>query len=415
MDKSIIAPELDSPVSQLESELFIEQSSPSLEIGLFNCFILIARRKRRVGSVAGVSFIVGLSIALLLPTKYTATTKILTPQQTPSSAALMMNQMTAPGAASLAAAAGGLGFRNPNDIYIGMLTSRPVADSLIQKFGLIQVYKEANITESRRELASHTSVSSEKSGFIAISVTEPNKQLAADLANAYTEQLRAMNKSLALTEASQRRLFYEEQLKHAREDLVEAEVDFRKIQERNGVVHLDAQAKAMILNATTLRAEIAAKQVEVQTLRAYSTERNPGLQLAEGQLATMQAEATRLEQHGSASGASGLGLQDVAGAGVEFLRAEHNVQYRQTMLDLLLRQYDAARLDESKYPAVIQVVEPAVPPERKSSPHRVLIVFAFLASGMIGACVWVLAGSIIARIPDLRQPIAELKSALGSK
>jgi uncharacterized protein involved in exopolysaccharide biosynthesis len=285
--------------------------------------------------------------------------------------------------------------KDPNDIYIGLLSSRSVADAIIREFGLGNVYKAKNMTVARKELADNTKISSEKSGFIAISVTDTDKKRAADMANAYTEQLRVLTKGLRVTEASQRRLFYEDQLKQAQEDLIAAELSFQQFQQKEGLVQLDAQAKAMIESLAALHAQVAAKQVEVQALRLSSTESNPSVQLAENQLSTLQAETSGLERRNHSPGPGELGLEDVAGAGLDYLRAEHELQYQQMVFDILLKQYDAARLDEAKEAAVIQAVESAIPPDEKSSPHRTLIVLAFAMLGFLGACSYLVVVDLI--------------------
>jgi capsule polysaccharide export protein KpsE/RkpR len=243
------------------------------------------------------------------------------------------------------------------------------------------------MTAARKKLATRTAITSEKAGFISVSVTDKDTQRAAQMANAYTDELRTLTKTLAVTEASQRRLFYEEQLKQAKEALVSAELSFQQVQQTKGLVQLDAQAKAMIEGAAALRAQVAAKQVEVQALRSYSTENNPDVQLAEGQLSTLQAEAAHLGQSNHGVGFSDMGLADVPGAGLEYVRADHELRYRQALMDMLMKQYDAARLDEAKDAAIIQVVEPAIEPDRRSSPKRAPLLVIFTMLGLLGGCL----------------------------
>jgi uncharacterized protein involved in exopolysaccharide biosynthesis len=150
---------------------------------------------------------------------------------------------------------------------------------------------------------------------------------------------------------------------------------------------LDAQAKAMIEGIAALRAQVAAKQVEVQALRSYSTEQNPDVQLAEKELTSLQVEESRLEQANHSPGIAGLGLGNVPAAGLEYLRAAHELAYRQALFDMLMKQYDAARLDEAKDAAIIQVVEPAIEPDRKSSPKRVLILALSAFVGLFAGCL----------------------------
>jgi tyrosine-protein kinase Etk/Wzc len=358
------------------------------EVVLIDVLTQLAYRKWLIARVTGIAMLVGVTMCLVLPVRYTATTKIMPPQQTQSTASMMMNQLANIGAGSLAAVAGaGLGLKNPNDIYVGLLNSRPIADAIIRQFGLARVYRAKDMTAARKRLAHYTTVVSEKNGFIAVSVTDKDKQRVAEMANAYTGELRILTKTLAVTEASQRRLFYEDQLKQAKEALLVAEESFQQVQQVKGLVQLDAQAKAMIESLALLRAQVAAKEVEVQALRSYSTEHNPEVELAQGELASLRGEAARLEQRNHSSGFADLGLGDVPGAGMEYLRAEHELKYRQAMFDLLIKQYDAARLDEAKDAAIIQVVEPAIEPDRRSSPKRALIVIAFTTLGFLGGCM----------------------------
>jgi uncharacterized protein involved in exopolysaccharide biosynthesis len=271
------------------------------------------------------------------------------------------------------------------------------------------------MTGAREKLAQSTVVKSEKSGLITIAVSDRDRQRAAELANAYTGELRALTQRLAVTEASQRRLFYEDQLKQSKEALVGAELAFQQVQQQKGLVALDAQAKAMIESLAGLRAQAAAKQVEVQALRSFSTEQNPEVQLAEQELSTLQAEAARMEQRSHSHGLAGLDLGDVPSAGLDYLRAQHQLLYRQTLYDLLIKQYDAARLDEAKEAAIIQVLEPATEPDRKSAPRRVWIAFCAMLLGFFASAFYILAAMAFARArrsPEIDLQFSALKAAL---
>ncbi len=385
-------------------------------MSLIEVLTQLAYGKVLILKVTGAAVLLGLIVAFVLPVRYTATTRIMPPQQTQSTAAMLMNQLTGLGGSSLAAMAGsGLGLKNPNDIYIGLLTSRPIADVIIQKFGLQKEYRAKDMTAARKKLTGYTEVTSEKSGFIAISVTDKDKKRVAEMANTYTDELRTLTKTLALTEASQRRLFYEDQLKQSKEALLAAALAFQQVQQQKGLIQLDAQAKAMIEGLATIRAQVAAKRVEVQALRSYSTEQNPEVQLAEKELASLQSEETQLEQANHGSGIAGLGLGNVPSAGLEYLRAQHELVFQQALYDMLMKQYEAAKLDESKDAAVIQVVEPAIEPDRKSSPKRALIIVLFTFAGIFTGCLLVLLRGwkkIVQSDPDAAMQLERLKHAL---
>lgn len=382
--------------------------------GLWGALIQLAHGKRLVALSTGIAMLAGVIVSLLLPVSYTATTRIMTPQQSQPSAAFLMGQLALnPSTSSqLAAVTGGptLSLRNPNELYMGLLGSRPIADGLIQKFGLMGIYHARDMTAARKSLADNTVITSEKSTLIAISVTDTDKKRAADIANAYTEQLRDLTKNLAVTEASQRRIFYEQRLKEAKDDLVSAELAFQKIQKEKGVIQLDAQTKALITSLADLHAQVAAKEVQLQALRSYSTEQNPEVQLLESQLASLQDQTARMEERTGSPESSGLDFGALAGAGGDYLRAEHELEYRQALFDLLLKQYDAARWDEARNAAVIQVVEAAIPPDRKSAPHRTVIVLVFALLGLLGAWAYLMARNIAANNPHIAQLLAEFKS-----
>ena len=389
--------------------------SDGYKVSLIEVLTQLAYRKWLIAKVAGIAVLAGVVFSLVQPALFTATTKIMPPQQTQSAASMMIGQLTSAGGGSLAAlAGGGLGLKSPNDIYVALLTSRPIADAIIQKFNLAKVYHARDMTDARKLLAGYTEVTSEKYGFIAVSVTDKDKKRVAEMANAYTDQLRILTKTLAVTEASQRRLFYEEQLKQAKDALVAAELAFQQVQQQKGIVQLDAQARAMIESLTALRAQVAAKQVEVQALRSYSTEQNPNVQLAEKELTSLQAEEARLEQSNHSPGIAGLGLGNVPAAGLEYLRAAHELQYQQALFDMLMKQYDAAKLDESKDAAIIQVVEPAIEPDHRSSPRRTLIVLLFTIVGFFAGCLLAVLQwwkNIVQSDPDAAKQLYQLKQA----
>jgi tyrosine-protein kinase Etk/Wzc len=386
------------------------------DVTLIDVLTQLARHKWLLAQVTGVALLMGVVTSLVLPVRYKAVTKLMPPQQAPSSASLLMNQLTSNGASSLAAmAGGGLTLRNPNDIYVGLLDSRPIADAIIRTFGLQAIYHSKNMTDARKTLARNTQVDSEKGGFIVVSVTDQDRKRVALMANAYTDQLRILTQSLAVAEASQRRLFYEERLKQAKDALIAAELGLQQVEQNRGLVQPDAQAKALIEGLATLRAQVAAKQVALEALRSYSTDHNPEVELVERELASLEGEAARLEQRNHSTGFREMGLADVPGAGLDYLRAEHELKYRQAMFDLLIKQYDAARLDEVKDAAIIQAFEPAIEPDRNSSPHRFLIVMSFTMAGVLAGCLLLplLCWKEYAKSnPDFARGLEKLKDAL---
>jgi uncharacterized protein involved in exopolysaccharide biosynthesis len=380
--------------------------------------VMLALRKRLIAAATGIGILVAVLVSLLLPIRYTSTTTIMTPREAPSLTALFTSngQLANANLSSLASLAGpGMLMRNPNDLYIGFLQSRPVVDAIIDQFGLMKLYRSADRTAARATLAKRTEIVSQKSGLLAISVTDSDKKRATAMASAYIAQLRALTQSIALSEASQRRLFYEDQLKRAKDDVVQAEFALQQVEQKSGIVQVNAQTSAIIGGLAGLRAQITAKEVEVQSLRSYSTDRNPQVQLAESELGSLREQMAIMEQRNPSKKPFDIGLGDIPTAGLDYLTAEHELLYRQTLFDLLLKLYDSARLDEAKEAAVIQTVEPAAEPDRKSSPKRKLIALCGLFCGFLVGCAMALLEQLKAHFhsdPASAKQFQALKKAL---
>lgn len=385
------------------------------EVNLLDVLTQLARRKRLIGWTTVAGILVGGILCLIVPPEFTAITKIMPPQQAQSMTTLLMNQLAIGGASSLAAAAGsGLGLKNPNDIYIGILNSRLIEDAIIRKFDLEKVYRAKNMSDARKRLKQNTDITSGKDGLISISVEDTGKERVPQIANAYVDELRTITQSLAFTEASQRRLFYEEQLKQAKDALVDAVAALQQVQRAKGIINPDAQARSLITSLAGIEGKIAEKNVELQALRSYSTEQNPEVKIAESQLESLKEEAARLEQNSRSSGYSELGMKDIPGASLEYIRAEHELLYRQTLFDLLVKQYDSARLDEAKESLTIQVLEPAIEPDRKTSPKRLLLLIISTSVGLVVGCVLVLCASWFESIRSDPNSLERLNRLLGA-
>jgi len=245
------------------------------ETGQENSFTLLdiatglALRKRFIALFTLAATLLGGIVAVLLPTRYTAVTKIIPPQQAQSSAAALLSSLGTNPIGALVAGAGKDFTKNPGDLYVGILKTRPIADALIHRFDLQKVYRDRDMTSTRKDLAGYTDIVAGKDGMISVAVEDKDKKRATDMANAYIEEARGLTKGLALTEASQRRLYYEEQLKSAKDSLATAEAEFKQAQEKSGILQVDAQARVLIEGVGALRAHIVAKEVELEALRSF--------------------------------------------------------------------------------------------------------------------------------------------------
>jgi tyrosine-protein kinase Etk/Wzc len=357
----------------------IEPSTSRDEISFLDLLLLLMRHKLAIARFVIGGAVLGILASFCMPTVYTARTTLLPPQQQNSLMSNFLGQL-----GPMSALGGRDAMKSPTDLMITMLQSRTVSDAIIDRFDLGHVYKLKLRTEIRERLEERVVVSGGKDGVITLRVDDADPQRAANIANQYVAELYAMTQSLAVTEPSQRRRFFEAELVKAKEDLGVAEGDLRHTQEGTGVIKIDEQAKAAIEAAGRIQAEIAAREVELRTMRTFATDNNPDVLRTNQQLAGLRAQLYRLEN----SQVSGKGkvlvpTGKVPEVGMEYVRRLRELKYREAVYELLVKQYETARIDEAKSPAVIQVIDKAVVPEKKSSPKRTLMTLAAAISGLL--------------------------------
>jgi uncharacterized protein involved in exopolysaccharide biosynthesis len=338
------------------------------EISLLDLAIVLAKHKKLVLGLPAAAAVIAAVVSLLLPNYYTGTTKILPPQQTQSTSAVLAQL------GSLAGLAGGAvsaGLKNPNDLYVGMLKSRTVADNLIRRFDLNKYYGKKYESDTRKRLTKETTIVAGKDGIIGIEVDDHDPKRAADLANAYVDELFKLTTVLAVTEASQRRLFFERQLDLARVNLVKAETEARKALEQGGLAAVDAQGRTAVETAARLRAQITVKEVQIGAMRTFAAEANPELKRAQQEIEVMKRELAKSEGAGPSRTAR---TAAEGSSGIDNLGLLRDVKYYETMYGLLAQQYESAKIDEAKDSAIIQVMDKAIEPDRKAGPSYGLII-----------------------------------------
>lgn len=321
---------MENQASQAAAQL---QQPDDDEINLMDLLLVIAKHNRFIIKLTAGAAILAVIYALLQPNIYTGKTVIQPPQQGSSSASALLGQL-----GGLAGMAGGaMGIKNPSDLYIGMLKSRTVADTLVQRFKLKELYEAKTMTSARSALEGATVITAGKDGFITIEVSDKDPELAAVVANAYVEELDGLVRANAAKEALGRKVFYEKQLKEVREGLDRAELEMKGFQEQNRVFKLGG---------------------------------------------------------GGGLGAAGLGggggmvlgaTGEIPKAELAFVRLAREVKYYEMLLGAMAQQVSAAKIDAAKDSTTIQVLDKALSPEKKSKPKRALIVvLATLVAFFIG-------------------------------
>ncbi|WP_263358976.1 GumC family protein [Acidicapsa ligni] len=362
---------------------------PSEDIHLLSFVIILSRRRKFILWFTAGMAALAVGVVLLLPNKYTAITSLLPPSQSSSVSSALMGQLAGSGA--LASMAGSsLGLKSPGDLYVSLLRSRTVEDSMVKRFGLISKYHVKKMSQARDAFESHTKVVlGTKDGLINISVTDLDAEQASELANGYVDEYRKLSANLAITEASQRRVFFQQQLQDAKQNLVTAEDAMKSMEQTTGILQIDSQARALVESAANLRAQVVAKEVQIQAMRSYATENNASIVLYEQQLAALKSQLAKLAGGDQDSGADVMVPRGkMAGAGMEYVRKLRDVKYYETIFELISKQLEMAKLDEAREGSMVQVVDVAVPPDTKSSPKRAIIVIAVVFIAFVTACLW---------------------------
>ena len=368
-----------------------------IEFDLFDLLLALAKHKVSILLTTFLAALVAAITVMLVHSTFTAKALIMPPQQGASGTALV-SQLG--GLASIAGLGGIAAPRDPNDLYLGLMESVTLQDALIKRFNLQSVYRQPRLSATRAKLADNSKFVVEKGGLISIAVKDHDPHRAADIANAYVDELHSMNSRIAIGDASLRRLFFGEQLAEEKDRLADAEVALKKTEEETGAIAPVGQTSVVISQVAQLQSQIISREVQLQALRTSSTDENPEVVRATNEVEGLRAKLRELEssQSGHVPGDISLSPRGVPQAQLEYVRKQRDVTYHTLLFDLIARQYEGARLDEAKAAPIIQLVDPAMAPDRKSGPFRALWV---LLGGILGFLIGsgrVIAGYVSDRV-----------------
>ena len=405
---------MKSEVTSESAQKEMTRIAPDEDLHLLDLLTLLsARRKFIAWSTFGVAVLTAI-IVLVIPSKYTAATLILPPGQNSSMSSALLGQLGGSGA--LASLAGGsLGIKNPGDMYVSLFRSRSVEDALIQRFGLMSRYHKKTMEDARTAFEDRSAVVlGVKDGLIRITVTDRDPKLAADIANAYVDEFHKQSANLAISEASQRRAFFQQQLLEANQNLTVAEEALKRAEQSTGVLQIDSQAKSLIQSAATLNGQIAAKEVQLQGMRSFATEDNPQMVMAEQQLGALKAQLAKLTGTSENSNSDIIMPRgNIPQAGMEYLNKVRDVRYYETIAELIAKQFEMAKLDEAREGAIIQVADVAVAPDKRSSPKRTATVILATLLGFFAAILWCIFADRLKRLksdPEERKRLDALRA-----
>ncbi|HLZ12312.1 MAG TPA: Wzz/FepE/Etk N-terminal domain-containing protein [Candidatus Acidoferrum sp.] len=372
-------------------------------------------------------------LAFLIPKSYTSTTQLMPPDPQSASSTAIMAAMAAKAGGGFGAIAGDLlGLKSSGALFIGVLRSQTSQDRLIQQFDLKKVYGSKLVVDARIKLDENTSISEDKkSGIITISVTDRSPQRATALAGAYVDELNALVSELSTSSAHRERVFLEDRLKVAKQDLDDASSQLAQFSSKNNTLDMQTEGKAMLEAAGTLAGQLIAAQSELEGLRQIYTENNSRVRALNARVGELRKQLQKLSgtqesapagnapmtnsANGTAPAAAdplptqvaepspggkvgGLPFPTIRNLpllGAKYADFYRRAKIQETVFELLTEQYELAKVQEAKETPSVKVLDPPRIPEKKSFPPRLVImslgtflVFALSVVWVLGLARW---------------------------
>jgi tyrosine-protein kinase Etk/Wzc len=389
------------------------------EVNLLEYWLIIWKRRWIIGGLCVGAVIVTLLLSLRMPPVYESAATILPPAEGKDGGGL---------AAALAAtgAAGALGGFIPGipannaDLFVALLKSRIMADEILKRFDLLNRYHAKLMTDARKALEGRTKITVAKEKVIKVTVEDEDPKLAADIANFYVGNLDSLNHTLNISKASQNRAFIEKRLVETKVELAKAEDALKEFQTQKKAVSLEAQGKAAIEAAAMIQGQISATEVQLKVTESYLAYDNPELARLRSNLQELRNQLYLLE-----SGKGGRGqlpgdrmhpaFISVPTLALDYGRLLREVKVQETLYTLLTSHYEQAKIAEAKDTPTVQVLDPAIPAERRSKPS---IRLNMMIAGLVGVFVGIFLAFVfeyLARVksmvsrrvaPDLAGPPA---------
>jgi len=340
-----------------------------------------------------------LGLALLIPSRYEATAQLMPPDGQSSSG---MAMLSAPAGRSggLGDFAGDLlGLKNSGALFVGILESRTVQDRLVEQFDLRRLYHAAKMEDARGGLAAHTRIVEDRtSGIIAVTVTDHDPRLAAEMAQAYVNELDRLVEQVSTSSARRERIFLEERLRAVKQDLDSAAQKFSIFASKNTAIDIPAQSKAMVEAAATLEGQMIAAEAELHGLEAMYTEKNVRVRELRARVTELRAQLGKMGGESGTSAAPSSetdaslypAMRQLPLLGVTYADLYRQTKIEETVYELLTQQYEMAKVEEAKEVPSVKVLDAAVVPTKKSFPPRGLLTVAGTSFAFLGMCTWIL-------------------------
>lgn len=345
---------------------------------------LRVHRKTVLGT--GLAFLlIATVLAFFMRDRYTATATFIPPNSGIGSSSAMSGQL-----AQLSGLGGFLGSKTNGDLYAGLLRSRTILDKMITRFDFRKVYRKKTLVQTEMQLSGHTEVFiNPRDGIVSVTFTDHDPARARDVADAYLQELQQASATLALTESSGRRLFYEQRMRDEKNLLADAEVALKRSQEKTGLIAPAGQTASELEAISQLRAQIANRRVRLASLLHDETEQNPDVLRLRSEISNLEGQVAQRVNGRPDPAGGGISRAEVPGLALDYVRLAREVSYHQTLFDMIGRQYEAARLDEA-HDTPLQLLDRAATPELPSGPPRLQYIAGSTLFGLFVSSIYVL-------------------------
>ena len=361
---------------------------------------LIWEQRRFLARFTGAGLLLMIAVALLIPNRYESTARLMPPDTQGTSGLAMAAAALSSQAGGLAGMAGDLlGLKSTSDLFVGILGSRTVQDTLIKQFDLKKVYGDRKIEDARKDLEAHTNISADrKSQIITIVVTDKRPERAAAMAQAYVEELNRLVAELSTSSARRERIFLEGRLQAVSQDLEAAEKEFSQYASKNTAIDIKEQGKAMVDAAATLQGQLIAARSEFEGLKQIYTDNNVRVRAAQARIAELESQLAKIGGKGD-SGPTEKGggtdqlypsIRKLPLLGVTYADLYRQTKVQETVFETLTQMFEMAKVQEAKEIPTVKVLDPPNLPEKKSFPPRLLFMLLGAGLALSSGVTWVL-------------------------
>jgi tyrosine-protein kinase Etk/Wzc len=395
------------------------QENNEQDINLLELLIALGQEKWTLIVVTFLAASIGVVVSLNAPNTYVSRTSIMPSQQSAGGGGGYASLGSLAGLGGLGALSNmAAGIKSSDEMFIALMRSQSVQSALIEQFKLKERYGARNNEEARQALMLNVSIlADKKSGMLFIDAQDKDPEFAAQLANAQVKELNIILSRLAVTEAQQRRAYFEQQIVKTQTKIPQLELEFKDAQKSSGL-----EVASLLSEAGTLPGQIAAKELQLQVLSRFATSQNPDLKRLAVEISALRAQMARYELSKTETKPSELikprqvAERTKTNVVQKATQAYNTLKIQEALLDGYVKQLELAKVDEAKEGPAVQVVDEARAPEMRAKPDRRKMVIAYTVTGLMIAFILAALRALLRNIrstPEGLQRWNKLKRAWG--